>query len=221
MRTTAAAAVLVLALGCASSAPPPPAPAGADTRLLELQTSMTELLERLDVLSDRISRLERAGEELAAAASRPASPAPATPPPAVATRGATPPSALRSADLAEQYRSAMMLFGARRLAEARAAFQQVFDADPAGDLADNALFWIGESYYGAGDYPNAISYYRRVSTEYGDQNKAPDAVYKLALAYSRTGDLVLARQTFQEVISRYPYSTAAAAARAQIERIKY
>ena len=187
---------------------------------------MTELLERLDVLNDRIARLERSEQDTAPAAASvappPASVQPVSPAPSrgVAIASAAS-SALRGAQLAEQYRGAIMLYGDRRVAEARTAFQAVFDADPGSELADNALFWIGETYYSAGDWQNAISFYRRVSTEYGDQNKAPDAVYKLAMAYARTGDLALARQTFQEVIARYPYSTPAASSRRELERIKY
>jgi tol-pal system protein YbgF len=225
MRLTAAAAGLLLALGCAS-AKDAAAPAPADLRVAELQTSMTELLERLDVMNERLARLEESREERGASAApqpsvRPAPVQPATQTAAPSAIAATSSRALKGADLAEQYRAAIVHFGAHRVAEARAAFQKVFDADPSSELADNALFWIGETYYSAGDYPNAISHYRRVSEQYGDQNKAPDAVYKLALAYAKSGDLALARQTFQEVIARYPYSTPAASAKAELERIKY
>lgn len=221
MKQIAAAAGLALALGCASQpAADPPAPAEAGMR--ELQTSMTELLERLDVMNERLARLEESSE----GGARAITPAPVP----SATRTTTPPAstpadaasrALRGAELAELYRSAIVHFGSNRVAEARAGFQRVFDADPSSELADNALFWIGETYYAAGDFTNAISHYRRVSQQYGDQNKAPDAVYKLALAYAKTGDLALARQTFQEVITRYPYSTSAASSKAELERIKY
>jgi len=226
MKRTAAAAGLLLALGCAS-ANDAAGPAPADVRVAELQTSMTELLERLDVMNERLARLEESREQRGESTTpspvaRP-SPAPPAPQTAAPTSGIAAASsrALRGADLAEQYRAAIVHFGANRVAEARAAFQKVFDADPSSELADNALFWIGETYYAAGDYPNAISQYRRVSQQYGDQNKAPDAVYKLALAYAKSGDLALARQTFQEVIARYPYSTPAASAKAELERIKY
>lgn len=189
----------------------------------ELQTSMTELLERLDVMNERLARLEESSD----GGTRAITPAPV---PSSATRTTTPPAstpagavsrALRGAELAELYRAAIVHFGSNRVAEARAGFQRVFDADPSGELADNALFWIGETYFAAGDFTSAISHYRRVSQQYGDQNKAPDAVYKLALAYAKTGDLALARQTFQEVITRYPYSTSAASSKAELERIKY
>jgi tol-pal system protein YbgF len=207
-----AAAGLLVALGCAST-PDAAAPSSADARVAELQTSMTELLERLDVMNERLARLEESGAPAVPPAPQPAVQPP--PPPA------TPSRALRGAELADQYRTAIVYYGSNRAAEARAAFQKVFDADPSSDLADNALFWIGETYYTAGDYANAISFYRRVSQQYGDQNKAPDAVFKLGLAYAKTGDLALARQTFQEVITRYPYSTPAASAKAELERIKY
>jgi tol-pal system protein YbgF len=88
-------------------------------------------------------------------------------------------------------------------------------------LADNALFWIGETYYATGDYSTAIRYYGRVVHEYPDQNKAPDAMLKMALSLEKTGDLALARTTLQQVIERYPFSTPALAAKVELERIRY
>ena len=85
--------------------------------------------------------------------------------------------------------------------------RQSYEADPSGDLADNALFWIGETYFAAKDYTNAVRFYQRVVSDYADQNKAPDALFKIALAQERTGDLALARRTLQQVIERYPYSS--------------
>ena len=125
------------------------------------------------------------------------------------------------ADLADAYRNALMLFGRGRHAESRAAFQHVFDADPNGELADNALYWIGETYFAAGDYSNAMRYYARVTKEYADQNKAPDAMFKMGLTYVKSGDLAMARRTFEECIRKYPYSTPAASAKYELKRIKY
>ena len=229
MRLATAAIVLVL-VGCATKdadRPPslvPPADVSTtpapDPRVDELQTSMTELLERIDVLNARIARLE---------AGPPASPPPAPTggpkPPATqpATQPTTQPQAapLRAAGLADDYRNALMLYGKSHWADARAAFQRVFDADPGGELADNALFWIGETYFAAGDYGNAMKYYERVTKEYGETNKAPDALFKTGLAFERSGDLAMARRAFDECIRRYPYSTPAASAKLELKRIKY
>jgi tol-pal system protein YbgF len=217
----------LFAAGCGSSAPDQgaaPAVAPRDPQLAAIQTALTELLERMDVMNDRITRLENAAVSSGTPATSPARSADSAATPRdrqAQPQPAQPQRAIVGATIADQYRSAIAMFAQNRTAESRAVFQKVFDADPSGDLADNALFWIGETYYAAADYTNAMTFYRRVSEEFGDQNKAPDALFKLALAHEKTGDLMLARQTLQSVISRYPYSSTASSARAELNRIKY
>jgi tol-pal system protein YbgF len=238
-------AAVMLSIGCTSTGDGPEPvtvpQAAPDPRIGELQTAMTELLERLDVMNSRLARLEEPGAAVAAAPTVPTPPvqspiresvretvretvaeAPATEMTTAASATEQPMQrALVGAKLAEDYRQAIMLVGRGRHAEARRAFQQVFDSDPAGDLADNALFWIGETYYSAGDYTNAVRHYSRVVNEFSDQNKAPDSLFKIALAQARTGDLALARRTLQQVIEKYPYSSTASSAKAELQRIRF
>lgn len=231
MRKLAVLAVMMLSVACASmdDAPAPvtvPQPAAPDPRIGELQTAMTELLDRLDVMNSRLARLEESGSAAvtapAMASAPPSSPVQSVESANVAEAPAQPMQrALVGAKLAEDYRQAIMLFGRGRHADARRAFQEVFESDAAGDLADNALFWIGETYYATGDYTNAVRHYTRVVNEFADQNKAPDAMFKIALAQERTGDLALARRTFQQVIERYPYSSTASSAKAELQRIRF
>ena len=247
MKNLAVAAVLLLSFGCTSAgdAPEPVTvpQAAPDPRIGELQTAMTELLERLDVMNSRLARLEETGAVVSAPAAAPVQQtiretvretpretpretvveAPETTEMAAAPEAPAQPvqRALVGAKLAEDYRQAIMLFGRGRHADARRAFQQVFDSEPAGDLADNALFWIGETYYAAGDFTNAVRHYSRVVNEFSDQNKAPDALFKIALAQARTGDLALARRTLQQVIEKYPYSSTASSAKAELQRIRF
>jgi tol-pal system protein YbgF len=207
------------------------ASAASDARLAEMQTSMTELLERIDVLNARIARLEAAppAETRVAVQTQPRvvepaprvalEPAPAPAP--VRTTTAPLSGPLQNAAIADNYRGALILFGKGRMADARVALQQVFDADPSGELADNALYWIGETYYASSDFTNAMRAYERVTKEYPEQNKAPDAMFKIGLTFEKTGDLGMARKTFDEVIRRYPYSTAASSAKLELKRVKY
>ena len=244
MRFASALAAVLLLAGCASGrkdaddlAPVPipqaekeavnPPPTASEARVAELQTQLTELLERLDVLNARIAKLESSAPAPAAApAPVPAAvpvpvrvPAASAPAPVPAPMPAT--SSTKLADLADAYRNALMLFGKGKHVESRAAFQRVFDADPTGELADNALYWIGETYFAAGDYSNALRYYERVTKEYADQNNTLDAMLKMGLTYVKTGDLAMARRTFEECIRKYPYSTPAASAKYELKRIKY
>jgi len=242
-RFAAAFVLLALLTSCATkktdenevpSLVPPPETASAaatsaasDARLAEMQTSMTELLERIDVLNARIARLESAppAETHVAVQTPPRvaepAPRPALEPAPVRATPAPVSGPLQNAAIADSYRGALILFGKGRMADARAALQQVFDADPSGELADNALYWIGETYFAASDFTNAMRAYERVTKEYPEQNKAPDALFKIGLTFEKTGDLGMARKTFDEVIRRYPYSTAASSAKLELKRVKY
>jgi tol-pal system protein YbgF len=244
MKRLVAAAAFVILAACASrhgdpdlvvpqTVPPAdvsqPSNPTTDARLAEMQTSMTELLERIDVLNERMNKLEQAGA--APVLSVAPAPSPASPVPQPRSTGEAaaaplrtapvPSKALVSAGVADTYRSGLMFYGRGKYEDARKTFQQVFDADPTGDLADNALYWIGETYYVVGNYGEATKFYRRVTAEFSEANKAPDALFKTALAFEKTGDLGMARNTLDEVIRRYPYSSSAASAKLELKRIKY
>jgi tol-pal system protein YbgF len=232
--------------GGAAPAPTPPPVAASDPHQDDLQRSVTELADRLEVMSDRLQRLEVAAEspsrtaaasslsvgERSVAAEVPAvlpkgaksAAPPSTPQTTVSTHSAPRTSAahaLGGPALEDKYRRALTLYGQGKTAEARLAFQDVFDSDPAGELADNALYWLGETFFASGNYSNALTYYQRVVKDYSDQNKAPDALFKSGMAYEKMGDLQLARRAFDDCIARYPYSTPAASARMELKRIKY
>ena len=159
--------------------------------------------------------------QTAAASSRPAAArtAPATTRPAPARTSA--PARPASIAIGDQYKEAITLFGKGRLDDSRAAFEKILASDPGGDLADNALFWIGETHFVQARFTEAIAAYQRIVTEYAQQNKAPDAMLKIGMSQARLGDLGMARSTYEALLERYPYSTAAATARHEIERIRY
>ena len=97
----------------------------------------------------------------------------------------------------------------------------VYSSDPAGELADNALYWIGGTYYETGKFNEAARVYDRLLENFPAQNKAPDAMFRKALTFVQLGDLALARQVLESLIDEYPYSTAAVAAKRELERIRY
>lgn len=217
--------------------PPRPAAAPVDPRVSDLQVTVNELLDRIEVLQSRVVELERRepAQPVARTTSSP-SPSPSTTAPAVASRppapqpdasarpasrAAQPAARLQSGQIADRYREALTLFGKGALDQARAAFQQIFDSDPAGELADNSLYWIGETYFTTGKYGEAIRIFERIEADYADQNKAPDAIYKIGAALAKQGDLTLAKRTYERLIEKYPYSTPAAAARVELNRIRY
>jgi tol-pal system protein YbgF len=192
---------------------------------------VSELIDQVEVLNARIKKMESGEGLVQQAAARPAESQARPPvrqpaqtqtrPPVTAAPAARPSPAISPASVTDRYREALVLFGKGQINDSRAMFQQVFDADPNGDLADNALFWVGETYFVSGRYREAIEQYRRIETDFSNQNKAPDALLQLGLAQAKLGDLALAQRTLEGLINRYPYSTAANAAKAEIKRLRY
>ena len=103
--------------------------------------------------------------------------------------------------------------------KAIATFQEVVTNYPNGDLAANAQFWIGESYYTKGDLEGAVVAYRKVLGDWPNSRKAPDAMVKLGFSLSdlrRTGE---ARSTLEEVVRKYPGTNAAQLATDRLKRL--
>jgi tol-pal system protein YbgF len=89
-------------------------------------------------------------------------------------------------------------------------------AAPDSDLADNALFWIGESRWVRGDAAGALAAYREAIDRYPEGNKVPDALFKLGVAPAATGAGDSAREAWAELVRRFPDTAAAERARERL-----
>jgi tol-pal system protein YbgF len=117
------------------------------------------------------------------------------------------------------YDAGMAALRAGNYDKAAGAFREVVTNYPNGDLASNAQFWIGESYYTKGDLESAVTAYRKVLADWPDSRKAPDALVKLGFSLSdlkRTGE---ARDTLQDVVKKYPGTPAAQLAADRLKRL--
>ncbi len=84
------------------------------------------------------------------------------------------------------------------------------------DLADNALYWIGESYYSEKNYADAIQYFQRIVDDYPSGNKVPDAMVKAALTLHRVGEGTQGRFLLTQVVKVYPGTHSADVARKKL-----
>lgn len=89
---------------------------------------------------------------------------------------------------------------------------------PEHDLYVNALYWMGESFYGEKKYELAILQFQDVISQHSSHPKAAAAMLKQALAFNALGDGENARTTMQKLIEDYPDSTQAAAAKTYLEK---
>lgn len=95
-------------------------------------------------------------------------------------------------------------------------FRQYLESFSNTDLADNASYWIGESYYRQRRFQDAIREFDQVVSEYPDSDKVPSALLRKGYAYLELGEQSRGVVQLQNVIRRYPRSDEANLARQQL-----
>lgn len=88
--------------------------------------------------------------------------------------------------------------------KARQNFQKLIQTKPKSQQADNAQFWIGESYYREKWYERAILEYQTVIEKYPKGNKVPAAMLKQGMALLQIGEKSSARLILQELVKHHP-----------------
>lgn len=121
---------------------------------------------------------------------------------------------------AAAYRDAKSLLDAGQLEAARAGFEAFLQAHPSHTLADNALYWIGETWYAKALWLKAARVFGEVVQRFPRGNKVPDAMVKTALCYKNLGETALATDVLRQLIRLYPSTSAAELARDQLSRLE-
>jgi len=131
-----------------------------------------------------------------------------------------PPSAMPpKGDAVSLYGAAYGKFREGDFPAAIEGFQWVVEYHPESDLADNALFWIGESYIQMNRLSAAEKAFRDTITLYPEANKVPDAMYKLGdvlLTLNRRDEAI---GIWRELISRFPNEQASMKARQRLQSL--
>lgn len=149
----------------------------------------------------------------------------AVPPPssAVPSNGSIARSENRSAALMadrESYERTLTRFKEGDLDGARQGFAEFLMQHPHSDLAPNARFWLGESYYGKKDFSRAIDAYDQVQLNHPASEKVPAALLKKGYAYLALKDRKKAASALKQVIDLYPRSPEANKAMDKLNQLK-
>jgi tol-pal system protein YbgF len=128
------------------------------------------------------------------------------PPPAPETR---PQTAAPQGSSKEQYAAAFALMQKANYAGASAAFSDFLSRYPDDALADNARYWLGESYYARGDYPRAAETFFEAYEKNKTGPKAPDTLLKLGMALGNLNKKKEACASFRELSRAFPNAAAA------------
>jgi len=169
------------------------------------QAKQSQRVQYLD-LSGRLDRLEGTGQAAPTAESPAASPAGASSARPVPPVG---PAAVPAKDEQGAYAQAFEALKGGDYVESARRLREFLAAYPAGALAPNALYWLGESYYVTQNYALAADQFRALLGRYPSNDKAPGALLKLGLSQSGLRQAEAAMATLRQVGQRYPGSDAA------------
>lgn len=119
----------------------------------------------------------------------------------------------------EIYRAAKQAYDQGDFEAARDGFKKIVKQYPKSKNADNAQFWIGETYYREKWYEKAILEYQKVIEKYPKGNKMQASLLKQGFSFFNLGDKANARLILSELIKKYPKSNEAKIAKRKLKEL--
>ena len=98
-------------------------------------------------------------------------------------------------------------------AKARELFSAFLEQHPRHNLAANARYWIGETYYSEKNFELAVLEFQEAIKNFPDKDKAPAAMLKQGMAFRELGDSKSANFIMKKLVDEYPKSEEAKTAR--------
>lgn len=203
----------------------------ADQKLLSdtLSNDLRVVREKVDDNNVRISSLSQELEAMRSVAATGAAPgfgaSPATDQPGApaASASGTPPAAVPSAvaGMSPQrvYDMAWADYAAAQYDLAISGFEGYIRSYGKTDLAGEALYFIGESFYQQGKFRDAVTAYDRGISEYPNNKKVPDMYFKRGMAQSALGQTDRARESWEYVVKTFPNSDTGRLAKQRLEQL--
>jgi tol-pal system protein YbgF len=98
-------------------------------------------------------------------------------------------------------------------------FENYIRTFPKSELAGEAQYFIGESYYQQGTYKEAVTAYDRGIADYPNSKRIPDMYFKRGMALNALGQVDRARESWEYVLKNFPNSDAGRLARQRLDQL--
>lgn len=92
----------------------------------------------------------------------------------------------------------------KNLKEAERHFEAFLFLHPQHKLAGNAQYWLGETFFSAGQYEKAAKAFGEGYEKYSTHEKAPDNLFKLGVTFGKMNEFEKACQVFSIFEGNYP-----------------
>lgn len=120
----------------------------------------------------------------------------------------------------DNYQAAFELLKEQRYEPAAMAFKQFLVTYPDSELADNAQYWLAESYYVTQKFDEALAAFELVIATFPRSRKVPDALLKMGYCNYELKAFGSARDALVRVQADYPETTAARLAGQRLSRME-
>lgn len=118
------------------------------------------------------------------------------------------------------YMKGLETFKSGDMPSAREQFTKFLEQNPQHDLAANANYWIGETYYGEKNFESAILAYQEVIKNYPGKEKVVAAMLKQAITFREIKDVKSAKYVLKKLVEGFPKSDEAKRAKEILKEIK-
>ena len=200
----------------------------ADQKVIvdDIGKDMRAVRERVDDTNVRVSNVREEIEALRS--SIPVAPPVVAPPtdpsdpnaaPVSAPPPVAPPPSTAGLSPTRMFDTARADYAAGQWSLAITGFDAFIKTFPRSEMADDAQFFIGETYYAQNRWTDAVGAYNQAIQNYPMANAVPDAYYKRGLALERLGQIDEARESWDTVVRTYPESDAGRLAKQSLDRI--
>lgn len=119
----------------------------------------------------------------------------------------------------DNYQAAFELLKDQQYEQAASAFEQFLSSYPDSELADNAQYWLAESYYVTEKFADALREFQVVIERFPRSRKVPDALLKMGYCNYEVGNWDQARSALSRVQREFPDTTAARLAEQRLTRM--
>ena len=108
----------------------------------------------------------------------------------------------------EEFDAALGLYKEKQYEDAEKGFAAFMAKNPKSRLVADATYYLGETYTQRGRPREAAEQYLKISTDYAQSARAPDAMLRLGISLKALGAKEQACATFSEVGRKYPNAPA-------------
>ena len=85
---------------------------------------------------------------------------------------------------------------------------------------DDAIYWLGESFYSQKKYNKALKEFQKITKEYPNSEKLVEAILKTGFTQFELGDIEKSIKTLNQLIKSYPDSSSSRLAKEKLNSIR-